>query len=89
MVENHSLLINFPKSSTLATNNQVTKETVDSVNTSLENFVNRTYSFVSTCLYNYFDNVATPSPTVDVSVSFIDSYTVYSAFYLTKLNVKF
>lgn len=89
VVEQHCLLIDFPKSSTLAADNQVTKKAIDSIHTALKNLLNGTNSFVSTCLYNDFDDVATSGSAVNVSVGVIDGGTVYSAFYLTKLNIKF
>jgi hypothetical protein len=67
----------------------VTKKAIDSIHTALKNLLNGTNSFVSTCLYNDFDDVATSGSAVNVSVSVIDGGTVYSAFYLTKLNIKF
>jgi len=67
----------------------MTKKAIDSIHTALKNLLNWTNSFVSTCLYNDFDDVATSGSTVNVSVSFIDCDTIYSTFYLTKLNIKF
>lgn len=83
MIKQHSFLINLTKSSTLTTNNQVTEETVNCVYATLEYFVNRTDSFVTTCLNNYFNYVAAPSSTEGISICVVNCYTVYPTFDLT------
>ncbi len=89
MVEKHGLLIYFAESSTLAANNQVTEKAIDSIHTALKYFLNGANPFISTCLYDDFDDVTTSGSAVNVGVSVIDGGTVYSAFNLTKLNIKF
>ena len=88
VVEKHSFLIYFSKRSARATNYQVTEKAVYSVYTALEDLLNGANSFVSTCLNNNFDDVATSCSAVNVSVSVINGYTVYSALNLAKLNIK-
>jgi hypothetical protein len=73
MIKHHCLLINLTNGSTLTPNNQVTKETINSVDSTLENLVNWSNPLVSTCLYNYFNKITTPCSTIDVSISVINS----------------
>jgi hypothetical protein len=89
MIEQHSFLINLSKGSTLTSNNQVTEKTIYCVDPSLENFVDWTDSFVTSCLNDYFYYVSTSCAAIDISICIIDGNTVNSTFDLTKLNIKF
>lgn len=82
MVENHSLFVYSSQSSSLTANNQMTEVTVYCVDSSLEDFMHRTDSFVPTGLYYNFDYVAATSATVQVCVGFVNGNTIDSPFYL-------
>ena len=60
----------------------MTEVTVYCVDSSLEDFMHRTDSFVPTGLYYNFDYVAATSATVQVCVGFVNGNTIDSPFYL-------